>query len=273
MGLFVGNPPGWGANWRRPAWRGRLTLHRAAFRPATDERRRHSTRPHAHHQQHSARSAWLLLPAPTRPNRFRFPPLLAGRAEQPGAELHPGHPAAAQRAARGGRQLCRQATPLRGPAAGLPWGRGAPACVLRGISRCPPARGRLPCAAAACGRPSLTARLVRCTPCCAAAVVELCSCHDQLGLTVAAHCAKELAGDSAVPAAVILHSLLTQLWRKQVRPAKRAATNPGRCWRRGRPAPCTAMPTRTARHQTQRPAEPPGTAPPRRTACAPPWPS
>lgn len=50
-----------------------------------------------------------------------------------------------------------------------------------------------------------------------AAVVELCAALDStLGISVAQHCIKSLGGDAAVPAAVVLHSLLTQLWRKQV---------------------------------------------------------
>lgn len=35
------------------------------------------------------------------------------------------------------------------------------------------------------------------------------------GLAVARKCVEALEGETAVPAAVVLHTLLTQLWRKQ----------------------------------------------------------
>lgn len=50
-----------------------------------------------------------------------------------------------------------------------------------------------------------------------AAVVDLCASLDTTcGVQVAQRCIQALGGDAAVPAAVVLHTLLTQLWRKQV---------------------------------------------------------
>lgn len=55
------------------------------------------------------------------------------------------------------------------------------------------------------------------------AVVEVCHTYDafygqdQCSLLAANACREQLATDAAVPAAVMLHSLMTQLWRKPVR--------------------------------------------------------
>jgi hypothetical protein len=52
--------------------------------------------------------------------------------------------------------------------------------------------------------------------------VELCRAYDHtLGGDIcskaaAQHCIGHLGGERAVPAAVVLHSLLTQIWRKPV---------------------------------------------------------
>jgi len=53
-------------------------------------------------------------------------------------------------------------------------------------------------------------------------VAELCATLDSAqgnstcGIAVAQHCIRALGGEAAVPAAVVLHTLLTQLWRKPV---------------------------------------------------------
>lgn len=50
-----------------------------------------------------------------------------------------------------------------------------------------------------------------------AAVVDLCASLDTTcGVQVAQRCIQALDGEAAVPAAVVLHTLLTQLWHKQV---------------------------------------------------------